>query len=112
MFKQTVFVAGLALLFSSCFFSSSNKAEDNIKLIPVVTDERGEEIAESFIRVNQVGFKRNELKTAVVLSKTDFGNKKYNIKDIKTGKVVFTDNIPPSIGGGPPPRASCRVHGR
>lgn len=99
MYKRTVLVVGLALLFSSCFFSSSNKAEDNVKLIPVVTDERGEELAESFIRVNQVGFRRNELKTAVVLTKTDFGNKKYNIKDVKTGKVVFTDNIPPSVGG-------------
>lgn len=92
-----IFLAGLS--FSSCFFSSTNKADDNVKLIPVVTDDRGDFASDVFIRVNQVGFRRLDLKTAVVLSKKDMGGIKFYVKDVKTGKDVFDGRIPPSIAG-------------
>ncbi|KAA0255150.1 MAG: hypothetical protein EDM75_10715 [Chlorobiota bacterium] len=91
------FIAGL--FFSSCFFSSANKAEDNVKLIPVVTDDRGDLVSDMFIRLNQIGFRKNDVKTAVILSKKDMGQKKFIIKDTKSGKEVFSATVPPSMAG-------------
>lgn len=99
MYRRTFVIFFVAILFSSCFFSSSNNAEDNVKLIPVITDDRGDFATDVFIRVNQLGFKKSELKTAVVLTKKDMGGKKFIVKDIKSGKDVFDGTIPPSIAG-------------
>jgi len=92
-----VFVAGF--LFSSCFFSAKNKAEDSVKLFPVVTDDRGDMVADAFIRLNQLGFRKSDVKTAVILSKSDMGQKKFVVKDSKSGKEIFTAKVPPSISG-------------
>ncbi|MBN8544736.1 MAG: glycoside hydrolase family 9 protein [Ignavibacteria bacterium] len=99
MNRKTIFIFFAGLLFSSCFFSSTNKADDNVKLIPVVTDDRGDFASDVFIRVNQVGFRRLDVKTAVVLSKKDMGGIKFYIKDVKSGKDVFESRIQPSIAG-------------
>ncbi|MCA0388062.1 MAG: glycoside hydrolase family 9 protein [Bacteroidetes bacterium] len=99
MSRKTIFIFLAGLLFSSCFFSSTNKADDNVKLIPVVTDDRGDFASDVFVRVNQVGFRRLDVKTAVVLSKKDMGGVKFYIKDVKSGKDVFESRIQPSIAG-------------
>ncbi|WP_337872709.1 glycoside hydrolase family 9 protein [Ignavibacterium sp.] len=61
----------LSLLFYSC-----SQIDDNI-----------------FIRLNQVGFRPEEIKTAIILSKTPFESKTFRIKKIENKTEVFSDSI-------------------
>ncbi len=46
-----------------------------------------------YIRANQVGFLPNDIKTAVVLSKTNLSSKPFSIVDIGSDKIVYKELI-------------------
>ena len=46
-----------------------------------------------FIRTNQVGFLPNDIKTAIVLSKTNLSSKLFSVVDINSDKIVYEEII-------------------
>jgi len=93
------FLIFTAMFLSTLLLACANKAEEQIKLIPIATDDRGDQASDIFIRVNLLGFRKSDQKTATILTKRDMGQKKFVVKDVKSGSVVFSGTVPPSIGG-------------